>query len=133
MKAFITYLSYLIIVYVLVIFCFLTFDSELVTTSTSPDKSCEIIIRSDGGFLFSGPNIYVFYKNGLLKHLLFKTELANEGSSIRIDNYDIIWTDNIAKITFIGEKLFPEIYIVDCSNKVTYKEIRNRYDRTDNF
>mgnify|MGYP004589068299 CR=1 FL=1 len=60
--------------------------------------------------VYFGSNVFTFLKN--VNSITFKTEIANDGATLKNKNYKIEWLEDSVKIIFSGDEQSDNVYII---------------------
>lgn len=74
-----------------------------------------------------GPHKVFVYING---ELIITTEIGNDGKQIDDANYQLVWLDDGAILSFFGEEQLEEAFQINVINgDISYSLIKDKYQR----
>lgn len=106
-------------------------ESRLMYQSTSPDGRHEIKIFAYGTPLFFGPQ-EIGIQLAPSGYDTIVTYVGNDGATIRENNFDISWNDNVATVTVMGKEQYPAIYEITFYpkwNNYSFKKVQSKETR----
>ncbi|QZY53786.1 hypothetical protein [Crassaminicella profunda] len=78
--------------------------------SNSKDGYYQLIIQDEGAVLLGNNTVSILYKSkyDILRHMIFKTFINNDGSMLTTENCKIEWNNHTAELTLISSEGFPK-------------------------
>ena len=94
----------------------------------SPNNEYKIVIKGNGPkWSFGSENLKIYaYKNnfkGIFNKEIYKTEIGNDGSPLNDSNFDVLWEENVAFLSLIGEGNYEEKFKIIFNDKITIERI----------